>query len=193
MAFPLTLLLIALAPRPGQAHMGPHLPPPGVLLTRDAALRNVFQSANIERQTAYLTEDQAALIEKLAGSRFESRVVSYYVGKAADKVLGFAFFDTHRIRDGKETIMVVVSPDGKVRHVEVLAFTESGDFLPPRSWLDKLKEKSLAEIRWSRENLPNVTGLMLSTQALTDAARQLVAAFEVLVPRASVAAATPQR
>ncbi|PYQ12488.1 MAG: hypothetical protein DMH00_06150 [Acidobacteria bacterium] len=126
-----------------------------VYLTQDEALKGAFPSpARAERKTLFLDEAQAGAIEKEAGSKLGSRVFSYYVGRGADGLLGYAYFDTHLVRTLPETIMVLLGPDGKIKRVEVLSFSED-----------------LALHRGIR----NLTGASLTAEAITAACRRILA------------------
>src|SRR5437667_8776629 len=50
-----------------------------ILVTQERALAEAFPAAVVQRRTAYLTDDQAARVEKLSGSAFPSRIVPYYI------------------------------------------------------------------------------------------------------------------
>ncbi len=104
-----------------------------VFLSADEALRLVFKGCPVERQTAFLTADQLARARQLSGSDIKSALINPYRATCDGKDAGTAYFDTHVVRTLPETLMVVVDPQGKVSRVEVLAFAEPEDYLPPGS------------------------------------------------------------
>jgi len=147
-----------------------------VYLTQDEALKGAFPPpARAERKTLFLDEAQAGAIEKEAGSKLGSRVFSYYVGRGADGLLGYAYFDTHLVRTLPETIMVLLGPDGKIKRVEVLSFSEPEDYFPREAWLGQFAGKSLGGDLALHRGIRNLTGASLTAEAITAACRRILA------------------
>lgn len=175
------LLNLLLTAPPAFGHMGAHKGAPGLIITKDQALKKVFAGAAIERKTAYLTDEQAARIGKLAGCRFDSRVVSFYVAKSTGEAPArYAFFESHVVQHEPETIMVVVKPEGIVEEVHILAFQEPADYLPSRDWLGGFRGRSLEQISFVSDGLAAGAGSALAGQALTAGVRRLVAVFQAV-------------
>lgn len=153
-----------------------------VFMTQEQALKLAFPDAcSIERKTVFLSDSDVGEIQKKAKSRVESRVVTYYVGKSTDGVMGFAFFQTHVVRTMPEIFMAVVESNGRLRFVEILAFYEPEDYLPPKRWLDLLGGKMLNDKLWVKRGVRNIAGATLSTRAITAGIRRVLATFEVVV------------
>jgi len=149
--------------------------------TRDAALRSVFgDSARIETRTAYLTPDQVDSVRSLARARFDTPRLTYYVASRGDTLLGRAYLDTHVVRSMPETLLLAVGPDGRVHAVEILAFHEPEDYLPPRRWLRTLLGRSLSPHLRPGDALDGITGASLSARAAAEAVRRALALDRVL-------------
>lgn len=148
------------------------------------ALKEAFSdSSAIERRTLFLTQEEVAEIERRAKTQVHSQIVTYYVGKLGEKVLGYAFFETAIVRTKPATFMVVMRPDGSVDYVEILAFYEPLDYLPTDNWLDLFKEKILNERLWPKRTIHHITGATLTVHALTFGVRKILATFEVAVKK----------
>ena len=106
---------------------------------RCGSLRLAFGNLAAQRESVFLTKDQIARAEELAGDdvEFGSALITRYV---ADDHRA-AYFDTHRVRTLKETLMVVVTPEGKVERVEILSFLEPREYLPRDAWLEQFQYK----------------------------------------------------
>lgn len=153
-----------------------------VFLDQEQALKLAFPAgATVERKSLYLDEPTKQKIEALAKAKVESGHVPYYVGRSSGSVVGTAFFSTHNVRTMPETVMVVVNPDGTVKLVEMLAFYEPEDYLPPKRWMGLFTGKPLDKDLWVKRGIRNVTGATLTTQAITDAVRRSLAIYEVAV------------
>lgn len=172
------LLLMALAaPRHGAAAQA--------RLSQQEALRLAFPApAEIERHTAFLTSDDLERARRLAGSNVDlrQRVVTYYIGRGPDGPLGVAYFDAHRVRTLNEVVMVVVRPDGRIERIEVLVFAEPPEYAPPDGWIRQMEGRALTSELSLKGAIVNMTGATLTSGALVQAARRVLALHEVIRP-----------
>ncbi|MEC7231800.1 MAG: hypothetical protein VXW31_02545, partial [Planctomycetota bacterium] len=85
----------------------------------DVAVAKAFPGAKIERVCVRLSEAERKKVGKLASQRAPKKSTTFaYVARKEGKVVGTAFFDSHIVRTKRETLMVVVTPAGKVADVE---------------------------------------------------------------------------
>ncbi len=182
------LLLVAPAARGARATVAPSPEPAAcspagkVLMNREEALALAFGTkAKVTRGTAYLEPKQVAAVAKAAKVPFEKTVVyPYRATDAKGKWIGTAYFDTHRVRALRETLMVVVRPDGSLDRVEVLSFAEPHEYLPRAAFYDQFKGRKLdADLNLKRK-IRNVTGASLTSKATTHCARRVLALHEHL-------------
>ena len=154
-----------------------------LFLSQPQALELAFgKDAAVERQSHFLTPDQIARARELAGPgvQVEGALVTRYVGRKDGRLLGTAYFDTHRVRTLQETLMIVVGPEGKVTRVDVLTFGEPDDYLPRAAWYGQFQGRALdRELAVSRA-IHGVTGATLSARATTGAVRRTLALHQVL-------------
>lgn len=156
----------------------------GVILTEKAALERAFPGQAPERKTLYLTEEQAAAVQKAARSRLPSRIVTEWEARRDGAVTGRAYLDTHLVRTMPETVMAAVEPDGRLRMALVLQFNEPSDYLPRERWLTLLGGKALDDDLWPGRGVHRVTGATLTVQALTEAVRRCLAVDALVVREA---------
>ncbi len=152
-----------------------------VYLTVQQALDAVFPPpAKVERRTLYLDEEQARRAGEAAGAPVDMRVVPYYVGTNAGRGLGYAYFDTHLVRTLPETILILVAPDGTIRRIDILSFDEPEDYLPSRRWLEQFPGRALDDLG-TRQGIRALTGATLSSRAITQAAKRVLALHRLFV------------
>ncbi|HEX4962575.1 MAG TPA: FMN-binding protein [Thermoanaerobaculia bacterium] len=151
-----------------------------VFLSVNEALRLVFGDAKVEHQTVFLTTGQRAQAQKLAGGEIKSALVNPYRATRDGKEVGTAYFDSHVVRTLPETLMVVVDPQGKVSRVEVLAFAEPEDYLPPGRWYGQFLGNGLSDELALGRRIRSVTGASLTARATTEAVRRVLAIHQVL-------------
>ena len=168
----LPLLLLAAAPRPAAARL---------LLSQKEALALAFPAPlKVERRTAYLSPEEVRRASELAQAKVESRVWTYYVGTSSRGTAGYAYFETHVVRSMTETFMAVLSPDGSVRSVELLAFAEPEDYEPSKPWLGQFAGKSLKDDLLVHRAVRNITGASLTSEALAAGVRRALAVHAVI-------------
>ena len=163
---------LALLPPQADAH---------VLLTREAAFAQVFgPRAQVVAHTVYLTPEQVTAVEQAAGAKLASARVVAYRGGLGDSLVGTAYLDTHPVRSQMETVMIVVTPGGKVGAVEVLAFNEPDDYLPPPRWLDRFDGHTLSKDLKPGLAVPSLSGATLTARAVSSAVRRTLALHAAL-------------
>jgi hypothetical protein len=155
-----------------------------VYLTKDEALKVYFPNASsIERKNLFLTDQQVERIQAQAKARVDSKIVTYYVARGTKGIEGHAFFETRIVRTMPETFMVVINPEASVHAVELLAFYEPEDYLPPKRWLRLFEGKTLQSDLWLKRGVQNIVGATLSAQGITEGVRRVLATFEIAVPK----------
>ena len=152
----------------------------GVFLTLDEALALAFPDCRIERRTVFLTEAQSREVQRLAGERLPSAMLSVYEATLDGEHVGTAYLDSHRVRTLPETIMVVVDPAGAVQRIEVLSFDEPPDYLPGKGWYKQYAGKQLDKDLGLGRAIRGVTGATLTARATTGAVRRVLALHRVL-------------
>jgi len=162
-----------------------------VFMELDEALELAFPKLEVERSTEFLSKQQKERVKKLAGSPVVSGIIYPYEAtkrdpKTGEEVLvGTAYFETHRVRSMRETMMFVVSPEGKITRAEVLAFYEPTDYMPNKRFYAQFKGQVLNDDLRPNRGIKTVTGCTLSVNASTKAARRILAIHKVLGEPAS--------
>lgn len=152
-----------------------------VYMTRDQALELYFPGAHAEKQTLFLNDDQVQAIQQMARAKVPSKIVTYFTCKKEGQITGYAFFDAEVIRTQKAAYMIALDTDGNVRALEILAFYEPEDYLPPKKWMQQFERKDLKDDLWIKRGIPNISGATLSAQALTDAVRRTLALYTISI------------
>lgn len=156
--------------------------------TQEQALALAYPApATVERRTAYLDSEQLDAARRFAGAGVdvEQNVVTYYVARRDGQPIGVAYFDSHRVRTMPEVIMVLVTPDDRIHRIEVLKFTEPPEYRAPDGWLAQFTGKPLAPSLDVKRDIINMTGATLTSRAVTEAARRVLALHAVIEPFAT--------
>jgi Na+-translocating ferredoxin:NAD+ oxidoreductase RnfG subunit len=153
-----------------------------VFFSRSEALELAFPDADrVETETYILDDDQVERIRGLARSDLDSKLVKVYTGYRSGELLGYAVIDIHQVRTLPEAFMVVLSPEGTVRSLRVLAFHEPLDYLPSERWYEQFGDKALDQQIKLGGDVHGVIGATLSARATTRGVRRVLAYYEVLI------------
>jgi hypothetical protein len=163
-----------------------------VFMSRAEALAWAFPEADrIEDRRFVLSDGQTAAIEQRAQAKLDSRIVTIHVGWAGDSLLGYAVIDQHNVRTLPEAFLVVLSPEGQVRRLRVLAFHEPPEYKPTDRFLAQFEGRERdAPLRLQRD-VHGIAGATLSSQAVTGGVRRVLALHEVLVREPQLAQRRP--
>ncbi|TDJ66734.1 MAG: FMN-binding protein [Planctomycetota bacterium] len=178
------LAFLAFASAPGAGASEVASSPRGkVFLTVDEALALAFPKCVVERGAKTLSKTEQKRATALAGEKVASRLVFAYSATKDGRAVGTAYFDTHRVRTLRETVMVVVAPDGTIARLEVLAFAEPLDYLPRGNWYRQFLGRKLDDELSLKRGVKKVSGATLTSRATMGAARRVLAVHRVLALR----------
>ncbi|MCA9001224.1 MAG: FMN-binding protein [Planctomycetes bacterium] len=144
-------------------------------LTQEEALALAFPKCKVERTTVFLKPEQVKAIAKAAKTPFTATVIHAYRATKDEKPVGTAYFDSHTVRTHRQTLMIVVGPDGKVARIEVLAFAEPKRYLPSAKWFAQIVGLALTNELKLHSKVKNMTGATLSARATVDCTRRILA------------------
>jgi Na+-translocating ferredoxin:NAD+ oxidoreductase RnfG subunit len=176
----LVILLLSLGAPATLAHPGSTHSGGKVFLTVDEALRLTYPDCEFERQTVYLTDEQKQRAKELARVDITHGIARPYVVTKKGKLVGTAYFDTHKVRTKRQTVMIAVDARGKIRRVELLAFAEPEDYIPRGKWYGQFKGKKLDDGLNLKRDIKGVTGATMTARATMSAVRSSLAIHEVL-------------
>ena len=134
-----------------------------------------------DERTEILDDEQARAIERLAGAPLETRLITLYTGFRGGEVMGTAMIDLHTVRTLPEAFMIVISPEGKVTSLRILAFYEPEEYKPADRWLEQFDRRGLDRSLRIGGDIHTIAGSTLSSRAVTSGVRRSLALFEVLV------------
>ena len=153
-----------------------------VFFSQREALEVAFpETDKIERRSFVLTKAQVDAIQELARAPINSRIVTLHIGWREDRVIGYGVIDVHTVRTLPEALMVVLTPEGAVRSVRVLAFHEPKEYLPTERWFKQFQGHKLEPSLQLKRGIDAVTGATLSARATTRSVRRALALYQVLV------------
>jgi hypothetical protein len=145
------------------------------IITREEALRAAFPGAEIRYAPVFLTDSEMKEVSAISGTNVTTALVARYKAIVDQKEIGRAYLDTHLVRTKKESLLVILTHEGKVRRVEVVAFLEPPEYMAPDRWYRQFDGKDLENGLRVNRDIHAVTGASLTAQATTDAVRRVLA------------------
>src|SRR3989338_7180613 len=109
-----------------------------VYLTKDDALKQAFPDApTIDRLTLFLSDEDIKQARELSKAKIDSKLFTYYAARGKDnEITSYAVFESHIVRTKPEVFMAVINTKGEIDYIEILAFYEPEEYLPPKSLLN---------------------------------------------------------
>jgi Na+-translocating ferredoxin:NAD+ oxidoreductase RnfG subunit len=144
-------------------------------ISREEALKAAFPGAEVRSQVLFLTDVEKKEAEKVSGSLITTALVARYDVVQNGKAVGRAYLDTHTIRTKKESLLVILNPDSTLKRVEVVAFLEPPEYMPPDRWYRQFDARRLNESLKLDRDIHAVTGATLTAKATTEAVRRVMA------------------
>ena len=149
-------------------------------LSRDEALALVYPGATFSAERLFLTAEQVKAASARAGAAVETPLIARYTAQRDGSVVGRAYIDTHTVRTKKESLLISLDADSRVRRVDVVAFLEPPDYRAPAPFVGQFTGRRLEDdVRLNRAIRP-IAGATLTAIAVTDAVRRVLAIDAVL-------------
>lgn len=153
-----------------------------VFYSREEALALAFPDADrIDSEALLLEDEQVQRIEELSRSELESRLVRIYTGFRGGQLQGYAFIDVHNVRTLPEAFLIVLSPQGEVQALRLLAFHEPLEYMPREGWYEQFQDKSLTDALRLGNDVHGIVGATLSSRATTLGVRRALALYQVVI------------
>ena len=149
-------------------------------ITRDEALALAFPGASIRAEQVFLTEEQRKAAAARAGVDVATSLVARYIATRDGRVVGRAYVDTATVRTKNETLLISVDDAGRVRRIDVTAFLEPAEYLPPDPWLRQYADRPLADDLALNRAIRPIAGATLTARAVNAAVRRVLAVDAVL-------------
>lgn len=152
-----------------------------IYYSKQEALELAFgKEAVVEMRPFFLTDAQVAAVEGIARVKLDSKLFTFYVGKRENTLLGYAAIESHTVRTQPETLMIVLTPEGQIDRIYVLAFHEPPEYQPPERWLAQIYGRPPSELDLNR-GVDGISGATLSSRAALNSARKVLALYQVLL------------
>jgi len=150
-------------------------------LSVEQAQKAIFPEAT-EFVAAHIiyTPAEVSAIEKRSGQKVRSRGEQVWKAQSGNRLLGYFIVD---YVIGKHLVIdyaVGLSPDGRVKQVEILEYRESyGGEIANRDWLVQFVGKTSRDPVELDSDIRNISGATLSSQHVTEGIKRILATYDI--------------
>src|SRR5687768_3890294 len=107
------------------------------LIAPEDALRAAFPGCELERAPVHLDAPLRERVARRSGIPGVPGIGFRWIARRDGQCVGSAWFDTHRVRTLRETLLIAIDAEGKLLDVVVVAFGEPPEYLPRRKFYEQ--------------------------------------------------------
>lgn len=149
-------------------------------ISREQALAAMFPDSRIRSGTVFLTDAQIEQARSLSGEEIASALIARYEIAEGGRLIARAYVDTHSVRTKRESLLVVLTPDGKVLRIEITASEEPPEYRATPEWYQQYHGKTLDDDLYVDRAIRPMAGATLTGRAANQAVRRIIAIDRVL-------------
>jgi len=148
-----------------------------IFLTKEQALKIAFKNCDIDSFILFLDKNKKLdLKNKKLPLPLKDTIIFYY---GCEKV---AIIDDVLGKHLPITFMVVLSKDGKVKFVEILAYREPyGGEIRNKKFLEQFENKTIKDSLIPKKDIKNIAGATISVNSITYAIKRTLFLYESYV------------
>lgn len=147
---------------------------------RDEALASAYPGAVITAEQVFLSPAQHKQVAALSGSDTVSAFVVRYVATKGGTLAGRAYVDTHTVRTKRESLLVMLDEQARIKRIEVIAFLEPAEYRAPDAWLRQYNQRVLSPDLAVHRAIRPIAGATLTARAANAAVRRVLAIDQVV-------------
>ncbi len=148
------------------------------------AFARVFSASIQHEYKASALDDSArAEIRRRCGARYGAQI-GLHIARDHGKIVGYGIVDEVRGKEQPITYLLCANTDGTVRDLEVLYYREAyGGEIQSETWLRQFKGKSSSNALQVGNDIMNISGATISTNAVTWGVKKVLAILAVMRER----------
>ena len=146
----------------------------------DALHATYGNDVEIEKKNVLLTIAKADVVYKQAQMKKGSKIFRTFKVTKVHKPIAYAILVSRVVRTKDAAILYMISPQGVIESVEVIAFNEPPEFTPSKQYVSQFKGKTDQDTLRVGKDIPTVSGATMGARNVTDGARLALAVFDML-------------
>ncbi len=147
----------------------------------DALKMNFDDGITVDKKSILLSKTQAQAVQELAKVKLSTKIYKTFTVTQEDTLLGYGVLVIQKVRTKNSAVLSIITPEGRLKGIEIIAFNEPPEFIPSKLWVDTFKERRLDDTLKLGREIPNISGATFSARSATDASRIALAIYEVVI------------
>ncbi len=137
------------------------------------------EGIKIEKKSILLTSDEAKKVTQLAQHKLKTKIYKTFRITKNGELLAYGILVLSKVRSKDTAILSIINTKGILQTIEIIAFNEPMEYLPSKSWIQVLNNKTLKPTLTVGKEIPSITAATMSARAATNSARIALAIYEV--------------
>ncbi len=137
------------------------------------------EGIKIEKKNILLTTDEAKRVTQLAQHKLKTKIYKTFRVTKDGKLLAHGILVLSKVRSKDTAILSIINTKGILQTIEIIAFNEPMEYLPSKSWIQVLNNKTLTPMLAVGKEVPSITAATMSARAAINSARIALAIYEV--------------
>jgi len=151
-----------------------------VLIRPDEAMRAHFgKNIIVSKKNILLVKNDIIEAQKIAKRKIKDHLFRIFIAKQNNEVLGYGVLHTSKVRTKDETAIFLIGIDGKLKAIEIIAFYEPPEYLPPKRWLKQFSGSTTKNELKLKQDIRSISGATLSARAITDSTKIALSIIEI--------------
>jgi len=145
----------------------------------DAMMLNFGEDVSIHKKSILLSSKEAEAISKLSNIKLKTKLYKTFTASKEGKILGYGILALYKVRSKNTAVLSIISLDGSLKALEIVAFNEPIEYLPSKRWIEVIHDKHLSPSLAVGKDIPSISGATMSARAVVKASRIALAIYEV--------------
>jgi Na+-translocating ferredoxin:NAD+ oxidoreductase RnfG subunit len=152
-----------------------------IYLKPTEALKVIFHdSKEVTAEKKTLSESQKAVLKKKLGEEVRKEVWNFYIARSGKRIDGYAVVDSETGKTEPITFMTAITPEGRVKEVEILVYREPiGSEVHQKPFLKQYEGKRSSDPIRIGQDIANISGATISSRAVSTGVKRGLALWEV--------------
>ena len=155
-----------------------------VLISPIEAMQQSFgNEMTITKKNHLLSKKIAADVQQEARVKLTTKIYRVFKASKESVITGYGVLITRKVRSKDAAVLYLITPDGMLKGIEIVAFNEPSEFIPSKRWIEQFKSKSSSDPLRVGKDIPTISGATLSARNITESARIALAVFNHTVKK----------